>query len=781
MQRDIKALSQENAELHAKLEAAEEALRAIQHGEVDALVIYTNEGERIYTLEGADYTYRVMIENISEGVATLQQNGIVLYANQRLSEILDIPLETLQGSNLMRFIKPEDRLTYDGLLRNSTDGFRMAEIMLIRDGGVEVPILLSLSGVENKGERFTCGVFTDLSSQKEVEEILAAEKLARSVLDQASEAIIVCDTDGTIIRASQATEVIAGENPIYKPFESLLPLIIDGKSRKNRPGILQEVLKGNSFRAREARLERTNRSLDLLISAAPLRSESNQVNGCIISLTDISTLKEAERCIQAEGERFKTTLASIGDAVITTSPMGMVAFMNPTAERVTGWTTSEAAGLPVEQVVPIVFEQNYKPAEHPVSRAAKTGKLVVLSNQYALVSRTGKYIPIEDSAAPIRDAAGQILGVVMVFQDVTEKRKAEALLRKNQERLQMTTSATEVGTWDWDVIADVFICDERFRELFELPPNIPLTYAMAMDHVHPDDRQHVTESVRNALASKSVFQLEFRIIRNDGNLRWLLTRGQSVFNPEDSPIQVLGLVLDITDRKLNELEIQSNLAQIEVQHRLIEQRELERQSIARDLHDGPVQELIALAYTLHNIRTGEDNPDWSAELLGIQKSLFDLVGELRAYAAELRPPILSKFGLEKAINAYVQTYQEKHPDIQINFKGKLAGASLSEETVVALYRIFQEALNNVNRHSQASQVNIRLDQTENHIFLEMQDNGVGFEPVNDWLQLARKGHLGMVGMRERAEAVGGKLILTSKPGSGTQVRVVVPLDNQQDG
>jgi PAS domain-containing protein len=122
---DLKARYEQ---VRGRLEAAEEALRAIQGGEVDALVISTEEGEQIFTLEGADYTYRVMVENISEGVANLTGDGTLLYGNQRLADMLGVPLESLPGSNLLRFILPSDRPVYHSLLQRAQGRSSQREI-----------------------------------------------------------------------------------------------------------------------------------------------------------------------------------------------------------------------------------------------------------------------------------------------------------------------------------------------------------------------------------------------------------------------------------------------------------------------------------------------------------------------------------------------------------------------------------------------------------------------------------------------------------------------------
>jgi signal transduction histidine kinase len=214
---------------------------------------------------------------------------------------------------------------------------------------------------------------------------------------------------------------------------------------------------------------------------------------------------------------------------------------------------------------------------------------------------------------------------------------------------------------------------------------------------------------------------------------------------------------------------------IEIQKLLLEEREKERMEVARDLHDGPVQDLLATTYTLQSLHGDELPPEAASGLDEIQSTIQKVISDLRAYAMELRSPVLVQFGLEKAIQSHLELFRHKYPQVQIRFDAKQKGDLLPIDCRNALFRIFQEAMNNVVRHSQATEVAISFNKLDNLAVLEMHDNGVGFDPPNDWLSLARHGHLGLVGIRERADAIGGEVEIQSHPGRGTNLRVIVPL------
>src|SRR5262249_22881957 len=134
--------------------------------------------------------------------------------------------------------------------------------------------------------------------------------------------------------------------------------------------------------------------------------------------------------IRGQREQLRVTLASIGDGVIVANPAGRVTLINPVAEALTGWAAPEAAGQPLAQVSHVINDHTRQPAENPVALVLRQGTIVGLANHSVLLTRDGIERPILDSAAPIRDGQGRIRGVVLVFHDVTEKRRAERQLQE---------------------------------------------------------------------------------------------------------------------------------------------------------------------------------------------------------------------------------------------------------------------------------------------------------------------------------------------------------------
>lgn len=297
-------LERENSRLRIRLAEAEQTLQAIRAGEVDSLVIEAPDGLRVYALEGASNTYRVLIEAMNEGAATLTETGLILYCNSRFARLFDLPLQHVMGRSIRDRVAERFRATLDGLLRSAESHESRAEIGLLGARGDEVPAYLSVNAVEADGRKLMCLVAVDLRPQKRTEEILAAERLASSVIEQAAQATLVCDESGRIVRASASAAELSACNPLLARFEEAFPLVLfcDGPQR-HRLDLLGAVLGGQTFRAATGVLSRRDGSdRELLVSAAPLQGALGRIIGGVVTLVDVTESRRAQAALR-ESER----------------------------------------------------------------------------------------------------------------------------------------------------------------------------------------------------------------------------------------------------------------------------------------------------------------------------------------------------------------------------------------------------------------------------------------------------------------------------------------------
>jgi diguanylate cyclase (GGDEF)-like protein/PAS domain S-box-containing protein len=254
--------------------------------------------------------------------------------------------------------------------------------------------------------------------------------------------------------------------------------------------------------------------------------------------------------LKKEKQWFSTILESIGDSVIVTNDRGLVTFMNPLAEALTGWKKEDAFGKDVNEVLKLVHLESREVTEHPITNAIENGSIVRLADRWLLRTKNGTEKFIGDSAAPIRDEEGNITGVVAVFQDISERKAAELVLQESEARLRLALEAAHMGTWHWDILTNSIMYSDQLGPVFGLSPgSYHPTYEAFLDAVHPEDREYVAQAVARAIGEGVDYGIEYRVIWPDGTLHWVGNKGQVYRDETGCPVRLVGVAMDITERK----------------------------------------------------------------------------------------------------------------------------------------------------------------------------------------------------------------------------------------
>ncbi|HVF44982.1 MAG TPA: PAS domain S-box protein [Pyrinomonadaceae bacterium] len=267
----------------------------------------------------------------------------------------------------------------------------------------------------------------------------------------------------------------------------------------------------------------------------------------------------ADRGVHAEAvaaesrESMRTTLRSIGDAVISTDGAGRVVFMNPVAERLTGWALDDARGRALAEVFPIVNERTRETVESPVDKVLREGRVVGLANHTVLLARDGREIPIDDSGAPIRDAHGRTTGVVLVFHDITERRAAESAIRESEGRFRALADTAPVMIWMSDPARASFYFNKPWLDFTGLTLE-RMTGDGWAESIHPEDIESSGAVYAAAFDAREPFKTESRVRRHDGEYRWVLSHGVPRYSHTGEFLGFVGSSIDIHERKEAEAE-----------------------------------------------------------------------------------------------------------------------------------------------------------------------------------------------------------------------------------
>ena len=353
--------------------------------------------------------------------------------------------------------------------------------------------------------------------------------------------------------------------------------------------------------------------------------------------------------------------------------------------------------------------------------------------------------------------------------EITERLSAKQALEMSEARFRSIFESVTVGIKVLDLDGKILQTNNAFQSIVgygegELAGNPFYKF------LHPDDVRQATRLFQDAKVNgTSYFRFEHRTIHRDQSIVWVKTvftvikRGSET----DAPALVVGIVENITEQKRLELEM------AELNSRLQNSMELERLRLAQELHDNPMQSLYSAIYQIEEMR-GTADPKFKDALGDVKQHIQNVLQDLRATAKELRPPTIFNFGLENAIRSHANDIVEKHPNLNIYLSLAHDRQILPEKVRLALFRIFQQSIANVIRHSRATEVHVRFSFDAEEAHLEITDNGRGFDVPVNWIDFVRQGHYGLAGAAERANTLGGVFKVQSQPGNSTTIQVTIP-------
>ena len=245
---------------------------------------------------------------------------------------------------------------------------------------------------------------------------------------------------------------------------------------------------------------------------------------------------------------FETTLKSLGEAVIATDSEGRIQFMNPVAEQLTGWTSTEALGRPVETVFQIINEKTRKPVHDPVAKVIRSGTVVGLANHTVLVGKDGREVPIDDSGAPIRDANGNLIGVVLVFRNIAARHRSEQALRESEERFRRLSECSPLGIFTTDIQGRWTYVNPGVQQMCRQPAEELLGFGWERC-VPIQERETIVEDWYTAVADGSHFSGELPLHANGSGLRWVQMRTAPLRADSGAVIGHVGTLEEVTERR----------------------------------------------------------------------------------------------------------------------------------------------------------------------------------------------------------------------------------------
>lgn len=728
-------------------------------------------------LLNSNQRYERLIRNMSDIVFELEPDGTILSVSDGLYNMLGyLPDEVIGNKWIDQFVPQDLRIQ----VKVFNEKFRTGDVanyeihVLAKDGSIRTLMVNAIREYNADGGVDKIHVYCEnISNIKQVEERLRRREKELAHIEQIAHlGSWTWDIPSDTVTWSEETYRIYGTTPAEggQTFHDYMRRV-HPDDRERVSHIIETSLKELKPFSFEERIVRPDCEVRILESKGEvvIGEEGNPIR--LVGIChDVTEQRMAQKEIWEKEERYRLIIENIKEyAIFSLDPSGYVTSWNAGASNIKGYSAEEIIGIHFSVFYPEEEAAQGKP-DAALKMAEKEGRYEIEGWR---VRKDGSRFWANVVLTALRDDDGHLVGYSKVVRDMTLRKQAEERLRQSEARFRSVFYGAGIGIELVDLDGN----------LIEFNPTVSEIFGYRRDELRELAGQKITHHA-NIVTNLSVFEemragkrdyysTERPFLHKEGNIIWGRLVLSLVRDVEGAPQFIIGMIEDITQHKRLEQELE------ELNRRLMEGREAERLQLAQDLHDGPVQDLYGLSYNLSALKTTLP-PDSDEELvLSMSATVDKVIKTLKGFSVGLRPPTLTPFGLEKSIRSYVEEFEHNDPDLKINLDLMSDGQLLPEQVRLVLYRILQSSFTNVIRHAQAGEVTIRFKFDDDQASLEIVDDGMGFELPPRWIQLARQGHLGIVGAMERAEAIGGKFVIDSEPGQGTRVYAQVPIKEKE--
>ncbi len=433
-----------------------------------------------------------------------------------------------------------------------------------------------------------------------------------------------------------------------------------------------------------------------------------------------------------------------------------------------GFSSDEAISM--ERFEASVHPEDWDAVRKAIGQSARTGDPVNVD--YRILLADGSVRWISSRGRPRYDSTGEPERLMGVSIDITERKLSEESFRASEARLAAGAELAGLAFYEADFDSGVMFIDDRLRDLCGIPPDRELglqALEFWMEHLHPEDLPRVLDR-RQQMQDRRLdrVSIEYRYVHPSRGERWIHhLAGVAERDAIGRALRTFGVFRDVTESKQVENELRN------LSRRLIGAHEEERALLARELHDDLTQRVAVLAIEAGRAElAGSDGPQATA-MRSVREGLVRLSEDIHSLAYQLHPSVLDELGLVEALRAECER-QRRQRRIELSLKLDPLPAAVGKGEALCLFRVAQEALNNVARHAGARAASVTLRPMDHGLLLAVRDDGVGFDPASP----GRGRSLGLASMRERVRLVNGTLDLESSPGGGTSVIAWVPTEGE---
>jgi PAS domain S-box-containing protein len=718
------------------------------------------ERERI--LRESKERYQAVVEQAGEGIFLFDpETKRILETNPAFREMFGYGEEEVRSITLYDLV-PRDK---EGVDRNVERALRQGHLLVgersyRRKDGTGIEVEVSGSVLSYGGKEVICSVVRDVTERKRAEDALrSSEARFRSLVEQSPFSIQILSPDGQTLRVNRAWEELFGVTlekiEGYNILEDrqlvdkgVMPYILKGfagEPIKTPPiAYVPETIHGVS--------EHGGQELWAQGFIYPIKDDAGNVHEVVLMHENVTERRRAEEALRESEERFRATFEQAAVGVAHVGPDGRWLRINDKLCEITGYPREELLGMSFQDITHP--DDLQKDLDH--LRRLSVGEIGTYFTEKRYIRKDRSVVWINLTTSAVGDTSGHLKYFITVVEDITERKKAEEALSQSEERYRAVVEQMTEGLFLFDAETKrILETNLAFQELLGYTSE-ELKRMRVYDLV-PDDPESVDRNVRRNLTEGRLFVGERLYRRKDGSVADVEVGGNVI---SYGGREVLCAVArDITERKRAEQAI-------------AEVREAERRRIARDLHDGVLQDLSYTAAAIEITKLQAQGTGLEEELRQEVDAIRNAVQGLRAAVHDLRLTDEFDRPFPRLVESLVERYRQmaRGQQIRLEVKEGLPSAPLGQ-TGTEVLRVLQEALTNARRHSGAKGVLVSLRAEDKELVAEVSDDGRGFGPDT-------VAGVGLRSMRERAASLGGTLEVESGAGKGTRVRLRAPIQRR---
>ncbi len=664
------------------------------------------------------------------------------------------------------------------------------EVVIERADGSRVTVSVHIDPIRDTDGSIigVINFFQDITERKQSER---NNSLLAAIVGCSEDAIISKNLDGTITSWNKGAERIFG----YSEEEAVgknITLIIPQDRRDEEATILARLRRGERIDHFETgRVRKDGSPVDISLAVSPVKDAEGRVIGASKVARDITERKRVERATGL----LAAIVDSSEDAIISKSLDGLITSWNEGAERIFGYSAEEAVGQHISLIIP----PDRRDEEVNILERLRRGERIE-HFETVRASKDGRPVDVSLTISPVKDAAGRVIGASKVARDITERKRIEQALAERALLLDLSNDAILVRDGAdrvtfWDKSASELYGYSREEAMGHVTHELlhtafPEPLERIAEHLHHDNRWTGELIHRRKDGTQIVVVSRWAIDRDDqGNRRCVLETNSDITHRKESEnalreseerlrtlaeglaTQVRFRTQELEQRNIEVLQQSEQLR--DLSNRLLQTQDDERRHIARELHDSAGQIVAALGMSLTTIaQRGRQDPVLAKASQDSQELVEQLNNEIRTMSYLLHPPLLEENGLLEALRWYIQGLTERS-GITIELANSENFGRLPSEMELAVFRIVQECLTNIHRHSGSKTAMIRLGRNAESVCVEIQDKGKGVS-AEKLAGIQGRSGVGITGMRERVRHFHGAMNIESS-GKGTKISVSLPL------